>query len=63
MLPQPVKYVLERLGGAGFAAYAVGGCVRDTLLGRTPCDWDVTTAARTRCSSHSGWRTTCAAGT
>ena len=46
MLPQPVKYVLERLGGAGFAAYAVGGCVRDTLLGRTPCDWDVTTAAR-----------------
>ena len=46
MLPQPVKYVLERLGRAGFAAYAVGGCVRDTLLGRTPCDWDVTTAAR-----------------
>ena len=46
MLPQPVEYVLERLEGAGFAAFAVGGCVRDTLLGRVPGDWDVTTAAR-----------------
>lgn len=46
MLPQPIKYVLERLSGAGFAAFTVGGCVRDTLLGRTPSDWDVTTAAR-----------------
>ena len=45
MLPQAVRYVLERLEDAGFAAYAVGGCVRDTLLGRTPEDWDVTTAA------------------
>ena len=45
MLPQAVRYVLERLEDAGFAAYAVGGCVRDTLLGRTPGDWDVTTAA------------------
>ena len=45
MLPQAVQYVLERLEAAGFAAYAVGGCVRDTLLGRTPGDWDVTTAA------------------
>ncbi|MFR7636372.1 MAG: hypothetical protein ACLUYZ_03175 [Lachnospiraceae bacterium] len=43
MLPQAVRYVLERLEDAGFAAYAVGGCVRDTLLGRTPGDWDVTT--------------------
>lgn len=46
MLPQPVEQVLERLEQAGCAAYAVGGCVRDTLLGRTPGDWDVTTAAR-----------------
>ena len=46
MLPQAVQYVLERLEDAGFAAYAVGGCVRDTLLGRTPGEWDVTTAAR-----------------
>ena len=46
MVPQPVKYVLETLERAGFAACAVGGCVRDTLLGRVPSDWDVTTAAR-----------------
>ena len=45
MLPQPVRYVLERLSSAGFAACAVGGCVRDTLLCREPSDWDVTTAA------------------
>ena len=38
MLPQAVQYVLERLEDAGFAAYAVGGCVRDTLLGRTPSE-------------------------
>ena len=38
--------LLDALHRAGFAAYAVGGCVRDTLLGRVPEDWDVTTAAR-----------------
>lgn len=38
--------MIEKLNTAGFAAYAVGGCVRDTLLGLTPADWDVTTAAR-----------------
>ena len=37
---------LEHLRQAGFAAHPVGGCVRDTLLGRTPGDWDVTTSAR-----------------
>lgn len=31
---------------AGYDAYAVGGCVRDSLLGRTPQDWDITTSAR-----------------
>lgn len=46
MLPKPVQAVLTRLEGAGYAAYAVGGCVRDTLMGREPADWDVTTAAR-----------------
>ena len=45
MLPQAVRYVLERLEDAGFAAYAVGGCVRDSLLGRTPHDWDLCTSA------------------
>lgn len=38
--------LLDTLHGAGFAAYAVGGCVRDSLLGRTPHDWDLCTAAR-----------------
>ena len=46
MLPQPVKEVLFRLNNVGYAAYAVGGCVRDLLLGREPDDWDVTTSAR-----------------
>ena len=50
MLPQAVQYVLEQLEDVGFAAYAVGGCVRDTLLGRTPGDWDVTPPrGRSRC--------------
>lgn len=37
--------ILERLGRAGHAAYLVGGCVRDSLMGRTPGDWDICTAA------------------
>ena len=46
MFPAQVSAILERLEQAGFAAYAVGGCVRDTLLGRVPQDWDVATSAR-----------------
>ncbi len=38
--------LLEALHKAGFAAYAVGGCVRDSLLGLSPHDWDLCTAAR-----------------
>ena len=38
--------LLARLHGAGYAAYAVGGFVRDSLLGRTPQDWDLCTSAR-----------------
>ncbi len=45
-LPQAVRDILQTLQGAGFAAYAVGGCVRDSLLGLTPQDWDICTAAR-----------------
>lgn len=44
-IPQEVMFVLERLNTAGFEAFCVGGCVRDTLLGRSPADWDVTTNA------------------
>ena len=44
-LPAPAREALRRLEAAGFAAYLVGGCVRDSLLGRSPGDWDITTAA------------------
>jgi len=44
-LPEKVRYILERLSGAGYEAYAVGGCVRDMLLGRALHDWDICTAA------------------
>ena len=44
-LPAPVETLLRRLCGAGYRAYAVGGCVRDSLLGKEPDDWDVTTDA------------------
>lgn len=38
--------LLDRLHAAGYKAYAVGGCVRDSLLGLTPHDWDLCTSAR-----------------
>ena len=40
--------LLDALHGAGYAAYAVGGCVRDSLLGLTPHDWDLCTSALPR---------------
>ena len=43
--PGPVREALARLRDAGYAAQAVGGCVRDCLLGREPHDWDITTSA------------------
>ncbi len=46
MLPEPVMECLDRLKRAGFAAYAVGGCVRDHVLGTVPHDYDICTAAR-----------------
>lgn len=45
-LPQAVKWILDELRKNGQEAYAVGGCVRDTILGRNPQDWDITTSAR-----------------
>lgn len=44
-IPNKVKKIIETLERAGFEAYAVGGCVRDSLLGREPDDWDITTSA------------------
>ena len=43
--PQYVSEIIERLEAAGYSAYAVGGCVRDVMLGRAPNDFDVTTSA------------------
>ena len=45
-LPENVKFIIDKLEAAGFEAYAVGGCVRDSILGRTPNDWDITTSAK-----------------
>ena len=45
-IPAPVIYVMEKLEDAGYTAYAVGGCVRDHLMGRIPGDYDVTTSAK-----------------
>ena len=46
LIPERTNFILTRLRERGFAAYAVGGCVRDSLLGLTPGDWDVCTSAR-----------------
>ena len=45
-LPPRAETILKTLREAGFEAFAVGGCVRDSLIGRTPGDWDITTSAR-----------------
>ena len=45
-LPEKVKYIIETIQAAGFEAYAVGGCIRDYVLGKEPNDWDITTSAR-----------------
>lgn len=45
VLPKKVAAIIETLAACGYEAYAVGGCVRDSLLGRTPQDWDITTSA------------------
>lgn len=44
-VPEEVRAIMERLTEAGYEAYCVGGCVRDSLLGRAPEDWDITTSA------------------
>ena len=44
-LPRGAEFVMNRLHAKGYQAYAVGGCVRDTLLGLPPKDWDICTNA------------------
>lgn len=45
LLPQNVNEIIEVITKAGYEAYAVGGCIRDSLLGRIPGDFDITTSA------------------
>lgn len=45
-LPAKVHNIINTLEEAGYEAYAVGGCIRDCVLGRTPDDWDITTSAK-----------------
>ena len=45
-LPDKVHGIIETLTAAGYEAYAVGGCIRDSVLGREPSDWDITTSAK-----------------
>ena len=45
-LTNDVNKVIKTLEAEGFETYAVGGCVRDSLLGITPCDWDIATSAK-----------------
>ncbi len=44
-IPEKVAGLISRLEAHGYEAYAVGGCIRDTLLGKKPKDWDITTSA------------------
>ena len=44
-LPDKVKLIIHKLIDEGYEAYAVGGCIRDSLLGKEPSDWDITTSA------------------
>ena len=45
-VPKKVQEIISVLQEHGYDAYAVGGCVRDSLLGVLPADWDITTSAR-----------------
>ncbi len=45
-MPRDVEWIIGKIRDHGFEAFAVGGCVRDTLLGREPGDWDITTSAK-----------------
>ena len=44
-MSENAKLIIERLQRSGYSCYAVGGCVRDSLLGLEPHDWDFTTSA------------------
>lgn len=45
-MPTDVSHIIKVLEDNGHEAYAVGGCVRDAIMGRIPHDWDITTSAK-----------------
>ena len=45
-IPNDVKVILNKLNKSGYEAYVVGGCVRDSLIGKKPKDWDICTNAK-----------------
>ena len=45
-MPEGVKQIIETLNKNGYEAFAVGGCIRDSVMGRNPHDWDITTSAK-----------------
>ncbi|MCM1102318.1 MAG: CCA tRNA nucleotidyltransferase [Acetatifactor muris] len=45
-IPERARHIIKTISDAGFEAYVVGGCVRDSILGREPEDWDITTSAK-----------------
>ena len=61
ILPEQVSFIINTLNQAGFEAYAVGGCVRDSIMGRVPDDWDITTSADPQQAS-SGHLCSCSCG-
>ena len=44
-IPEDVENIIKELENAGYEAYIVGGCVRDSIMGINPKDWDITTSA------------------
>ena len=47
-MPEAAEEIIARLKRRGYEAFAVGGCVRDSIMGRKPEDWDITTSALPR---------------
>ncbi|MDO4978458.1 MAG: CCA tRNA nucleotidyltransferase [Eubacteriales bacterium] len=45
-IPKNAATIIQMLNSHGHEAYVVGGCVRDSIIGHTPADWDITTSAR-----------------
>ena len=44
-IPHKVKKIIHILFESGYEAYIVGGCVRDSILGKKPKDWDIATSS------------------